>query len=168
MFTQIIKEMNESLETYKQQYKILELVEPLLKPFEGKKITARIETAVKKVLEPMGYDVRYFPDYSWYTLKVYGNGLKYDNAVRFNLGYKGNTNLFGEFTMKNFESNNKCYYANKERIDHLTNQLTNQLTNPNVLREFVTRYENIKKLQEEFENDVIKTYGYEFKHKFKF
>lgn len=162
MLAQIIKEMNESLETYKQQYKILELVEPLLKPFEGKKITARIETAVKKVLEPLGYDVSYFIDYSWYTLKVYDNGLKYDSAVRFTLGRVKNTLNDGIFTIEQFKSNNVCYYKNKERID----LLTNQLNNPNVIKEFVQRYENIKNLQSEFEKDVYKIESLKFKFKF--
>lgn len=157
MYEEIVKDLNKNLEMYKEQYKILELVEPILKQFEGKKITARIETAVKKVLNPLGYTVQYFKDYSWYTLKVYGNGLLYDNAVRFNLGYENR----GEFSFENFKSNNGCYYKNQERIE----DIEVMLSDTDRIKSFIITFEEVKKLQSDFESVVAKTC---IRHYFKF
>lgn len=108
----IMDEINKVRQKQLITVQILELIEPVMRTFEGKKITKRIETAVKKVL-PAGYVTSYCFQYSWFSLKIWGNELKYDDKIDLTIGYDT------DFKMERYLYHNQRYYLDKGRFEEL-------------------------------------------------
>ena len=62
----------------------------VIKGFDGKVITKRIETALKADPRLAGYYISYAFEYGMYRVKVLGNDLDYDNSMTVHIGYKEN------------------------------------------------------------------------------
>lgn len=64
-----------------------QLVE-IFKPFEGKKISKRLATAIEKALPD--YTVSYSTDYGHYSIRIWGNGIDFNERYDFLIGYESN------------------------------------------------------------------------------
>jgi len=101
----------------KKRLKLYDLILPVIEAQEGKQVTRRIETAVKKML-PDDTLVSYSSDAGMYHLYIWGKtlGLTYDTRVSFLLGY----HLTGEreiVSVDKFADYNACNgRAASERI----------------------------------------------------
>ena len=142
----IITAIREQQEKYYKQVWVLNKVLPILRQFEGKKMSKRIETAVLKELT--GYTVYYGHKYSWYELKIWGNGISYDDMVSLNLGYNE------IFTYEEFERCSKCYFLNVNRYDEL-NKYINQ---PEILQTMVDKYNELQITLSNFKTMIPQEY----------
>jgi hypothetical protein len=141
----IIKAIEERQAIQKRAVDILSIIEPVLKSFDGKTISKRIETAIKKVLPE--FTVYYGKSYSWYELKIWGNGVDYQNNLSLNLGYTSTSDVF------NFEwyvTNNQRSYLEKSRYEHLEVYRTDveKLVNLSI------RYEELLETISEFKKET--------------
>lgn len=134
----IMDEINKVKKKQLITLQILELVEPVMRTFEGKKITKRIETAVKKVL-PSGYVTSYGFQYSWFSLKIWGNELTYDDKIDLTLGYEV------DFKMERYLYHNQRYYLDKGR-----NEVLNTWT-PEMIMELIQKKEEVERVIKDFE-----------------
>lgn len=64
-----------------------QLVE-IFKPFEGKKISRRLATAIEKALPE--HTVSYNTDYGHYNIRIWGNGIDFNERYDFLIGYDNN------------------------------------------------------------------------------
>jgi len=140
MLQSIIKDIKEYQDTLAHNINILSLIEPVIRTFDGKKITKRIETAVKKVL-PEGYVTFYQFKYSWFELSIWGNGIKFDHSIRLTLGY----NEF--FSFEDYVERNQRYYLDKSRCE----ELDGYLNDPVYLKGLCDKKESLLKQMKEYE-----------------
>lgn len=135
--------IQEQIKIKQDNLKILDAIEPVLKSFDGKTISKRIETAIKKALPE--YTVYYGKSYSWYEVRIWGNGIKYDNSITLNLGYLRDTDTLN---FDWFVKNNKFLYLEKERMDILV------AVSDDSLHELNTKYEEYLSIKEQFKNFI--------------
>ena len=101
----------------KKRRELYDLILPVIKAQEGKQVTRRIETSVRKVL-PDDTLVSYSSDAGMYHLYIWGKtlGLTYDTRVSFLLGYhwSGEKEIV---SVEKFADYNACNgWAASERI----------------------------------------------------
>ena len=142
---QIKEEIKERLRVYKLQKQMIENIIAILKTFEGKQLNKRIETAIKKQYSE--YTVFFSKSYTYFELRVWGNGLNHNDSFMVYLG-KNNADVF---TMENFNEYNKYMIHHDETIKKLTNSLL-------AYKQHIKRYNDlisyIKKEKEEHFKDI--------------
>lgn len=84
---------------------IADTVAATLARFDGKKITRRMAIAVKKALP--AYTVHYNTNYGMKQIDVWGNGIAFDSAYRFLLGYDSHA---PEFSLERFKTDYSAAY----------------------------------------------------------
>lgn len=139
MLQKMVKSIMDVQDKQNVNYFILTLIEPILRRFDGKKITKRIETAIKKELPE--YTISYGFTYSWYSLKIWGNGISWDDKIDLQLGY----NEF--FDMDEYIRLNQRYYLESERY----NTLQGYLDDLSKLKELVALHTEVKDMIKKFE-----------------
>lgn len=101
----------EALAARKVRFALYKKAEAALKPFEGKKITRALATAIEKALP--GYNVFYKKSYSWFEVDIWGEEIPYAERVTLNLGYFSNP----IFDFVKFVCNgNGCYSLEEGRL----------------------------------------------------
>ena len=90
------------------------LVESNLKNFEGKKITKRIETALKAALPE--YSVHYSTDHGMHKISIWGNGLDYGRRLTYYLGHLNNSDILDMLLV---QKQNTCWELEKSRTETL-------------------------------------------------
>lgn len=142
----VVNRLAEWIAQSKQNIAILEKIEAILAGFQGRQITAEIEAAIKKDLP--SHTLLYQKEYSFYTLSIWGEGIKYERRIHVRLGcFSQNTDLYQEtMNMKWFQANNLGYYneyLRLERYREAVKRVRNWVEKLNSLTEEFT------KLQEE-------------------
>ena len=89
---ELIKKIKKHIDLLKVKKEIFELVIPVLKTFEGKQVSKRIENKLKEQLPQL--TISYYQSYTYIELKVWGNGLKYDDRINFNLCKNDSDKIF--------------------------------------------------------------------------
>jgi hypothetical protein len=90
---QLRQEAEDRVKKYRLQTQIIEdILVPVLVEFTGKKITRRIQTALKNRAKVMGMEylsIGYTDDYSMYHIRIWGGeNLPWDDSIYMLLGYK--------------------------------------------------------------------------------
>jgi hypothetical protein len=142
--TTILDSINAQKEKYFKQMCICNKVIPILREFHGKKITKRIETAVVKAMPE--YTIYFGHKYSWWELKIWGNGLSYDESVSLNLGY------YDTFTNEEFDRCSPCMYG------EWYNNLNIYTDHPELLQTMVDKYNELKVTLANFNSMIPKEY----------
>lgn len=138
---QVLEAIGKQMESYKFHMEILAIIEPVLKTFEGKKITKRIETAIQAALPT--YTLYYGHPYSWYTLQLWNKNINFDQRINLNLGYDD------IFSMEAFIKSNQCYYLDAERYTELKEYIDHPalievlVRNQNSIKESLKMYESL-------------------------
>ena len=119
---QLLDRINESIDHYKVRLELFNQIEPVIKEFDGKKITKRIQTKLRKKLSKRVVYLN--KDYSMFQLVIWGdNNLLFSNArkIHFNdrftslIGYKDNPIV----DYDKFIEYNQCHILNEKRIKSL-------------------------------------------------
>ena len=141
----VTETVKERISKYEEQLKIYTIVRVYLEKnlikYEGKKMTKRIETALKKcelsILE--NYTFYLSTEYGRFTLVFWKGNLS--NQVRIHLNYNDSV-----FLMDKFMESNKCYALNKDRLNVLRSQLNDGWieSNVNKINAVVDQYEALK------------------------
>lgn len=109
----ILKSINNRMETAKFSYTLYELLLKNLEKFDNKPINKRIETHLKNVM----------PEYTFYLESLYGmyhirfstNGKDYNDSQSFLIGYHNNP----VFTIDDFKKFNTCHFLELERLNKM-------------------------------------------------
>ena len=142
----VTETVKKRISQYSEQLKIYTVVRVYLEKsiikYEGKKMTKRIETALKKcdlsILE--GYTFYLSTEYGRFTLVFWKGNL--NKQVRIHLNYQGEL-----FSMDNFMESNKCYALNVNRLSTLKSYLNNNSklqADINKINDAVNQYEELK------------------------
>ena len=125
---QLLDRINERIDHYKVRLELFNQIEPVIKEFDGKKITKRIQTKLRKKLSKRVVYLN--KDYSMFQLVIWGdNNLLFSNArkIHFNdrftslIGYKDNPIV----DYDKFIEYNQCHILNDERIKSLKRAIEN-------------------------------------------
>lgn len=151
---QTIKSMlKDKLASQQRNYTIYCAVEKALMPFEGKKITKRLATAVEKALPE--HTVYYSTDYGMYHINVWKAHL--DNKISFLLGYHGaytaeSSKPFRMGSAEESHSGFKYYSASNGHWEQIRiKQNAALLANTVKLKKMARIVDNIAKAQAAFE-----------------
>jgi len=110
---ELVKKINAYIAKLEKKVIVMQLIIPVLKSFEGKTVSKRIETKAKEVLKD--FTVYYAVGYVEHELKIWGNGIDYDNMITIRLCRNdGNKLLKMEYI---FEYDN--WYSFQDHIDKL-------------------------------------------------
>ena len=104
------------IESTMENVSLAELVRETLKPFDGKKITKRLATAVSEALPD--HTVFYRNEYGTKALEIWGNGIDHRSRKAFTLGHDSEGPEFNHERFSGLDSDglNGChYYAAQER-----------------------------------------------------
>jgi len=101
------------IESAELNFKLWKVVQSALLKFEGKTISKRIETEIKKLLPDN--TIYYDNNYGMYHIVIWGNGIKYDNRLSFLLGYANNPIVDG----KKILDHNLCHELEEGRANKL-------------------------------------------------
>jgi hypothetical protein len=126
------------IKTAKEQLKVINTIIPVLRAFEGKKITKRIATAIQKELP--GYHVRYRPDYGMYHIDITSNDHLSMSVL---IGYASMPRII----MTNVMDYVKCYTLEEDRIRSYERALDK-------VSGFVARHNRIVKEHNELYNEM--------------
>lgn len=108
----------ERLRIYKLQLEIVNKCLPIIKRYEGKKLTAHIATACQKELGE-GFRASFDRNYGMYHLNVWPKEA-YNDKVSMLLGYENSCKYEAHIcNYANILDHNKCYTLNAERIPRL-------------------------------------------------
>jgi len=129
----IIEKSCEYIQLWEKQFEVWSAIKDGLKDYEGKVLNRRIVSKINKIIGE-GYTVSFESQFSWYGVAIWGNGIKYDNAIRIMFGYKERTNVF---KMDLMVVHTKGYESIPERIDQLKLKLAK-------LDQYLERYEQIR------------------------
>lgn len=122
----IISEISDDIAEDMKRRDLYDLLLPVIKKHNGKKVTRRIDTAFKAVL-PQNTLTSYSAEYGMYHIYVWGKGveLEYEDRVSFLLGYHG-LRESTPITVDEFAKHNACNGpAASERIADLEKILVN-------------------------------------------
>lgn len=149
MLEQIMKEIEEIQAKQSINYKIILQSAELLKSFDGKKCSKRMESAFKKLYPD--YTVYSGRRYSYYELKIWGNGIKYQDSIDLLISYDE------VFNYEKFLYNNQRYFLEAERYQKLQEVKEDKSQIENLISE----YQSIKNQIEEFKkNPLLKIYPF--------
>ena len=109
----VFENIQNRIEDAKLNYFLWKKIEKILEKFEGKQITKRIETEVKKQLPE--YTIYYKHDYTMFQLVVWGNGIDYNKNKTFYFGYDSNPYV----NMVKIRESNQCHDLEKSRYEKL-------------------------------------------------
>lgn len=117
-----IKEVEKRLVQYKHVRAWLE------NNWEGKTINKRLETALRKAFPELKINLS--SPYTWWELRICGDGVGYKNELRANMGY---TDSMGSalnvarigFSIKEFDRLTQCYALDEGRIQEYKALLAN-------------------------------------------
>lgn len=143
----IIDKCNEEIQLWNRQYFIWTKVRNQLKLYEGKTLNRRIVSAAQIAVGP-AYTVAYDNQYTWLGLNIWGNGIDYNNAVRFMFGYKDKTKLF---SLELMDKHSKGYETIPERILELEKRIIK-------LDNYISKYNQIKESIKQLEIEVGNAY----------
>jgi len=125
--TKILEIIDRQKTRAQMNYELICIVRDTLKPFDGKKINARIKTAVAKVL-PL-HTIYFDKRHGMFHLMIWGNGIEYDQRMDILLGYEESD--FGTYQEhifrlkpikdlhRGFEYLATCYFCEGPRVDAL-------------------------------------------------
>jgi hypothetical protein len=143
-----MKECKNQIEIWERQFKVYEVAKEVLKEYEGKVLNRRIISHLKKYL-PENLTIHYSDAYSWYEIKIWGDGIPYDNFVSIWLCYKSEG--VKTFSMELIEKHGRGYSDLPKNIEKLKTKLEN-------LDAILKEYEEIKKSIKNFENSLENSY----------
>lgn len=132
MLERIMKEISEIQAKQSTNYKVLLRAAEVLKSFDGKKCSKRMETAFKKLYPD--YTVYSGNRYSYYEMRIWGNGIGYQDSIDLVVSYDEN------FDYEKFINNNQRYFLEAERYAKLE-ELKN---NSNEIQDLIYQYESIE------------------------
>ena len=147
-------EVKKRINLYSQQLTVVKEVFEVLKQFEGKQINRRIATALKDTPTLAPYTIHYHKYYSWYALRIWGNGLDYNSgSLSLNLGYLSEGDKLNLDTVR---ENFSGYFLNEGRIKQLQEGLPK-------IYDFCAKWNDTVKTLQEINKEASK-YGmnYEF------
>lgn len=162
MEEQLKKYLQDNIERCKFNLATMAIIEETLKPFEGKQITKRIETALKKALPDLL--VTFEKMYSNFSLKIYkweGN-VKSKHGMYLNLGYHSGSTYGdhdplknGVFNLESFKSSAIGYYLDKERLEKYTKALRKVKQWVKIAEQIKNGYDDLKDDMEKLECNYI-------------
>ena len=118
--------IQKKIQDQQENYRLWKIVESVLTRFEGQKITKRIETALKKELPE--YTIYYVLEYGMYHVRIWGNGIQYDQRKGYLIGYSTNSRVYDAVVnMDVVRSNNQCWELEKSRSEKLQTLTRDQL-----------------------------------------
>ena len=145
--TEIKEKLEKKIERFKTNDFLFNNVLEVLKSFEGKKPSKRIQTAVYNKLPEYSVSVRkndYFPER--YTVTVWGNGLNWGNAFIIDIS----TSDYQLINLENIKYiNQRNNYTDIER-----EQDKKALRN---IKNYCRKYQNIQEKIRKFELELIET-----------
>lgn len=157
----IKNEIKERINVYEIQKEMIENIISILKNFENKTINKRIETEIKK--QYPGYTIYYSKGYTFFELKVWGNGLNYNDS--FSL-YLEKHNEYGAFSLERFLEYNEHLFHHEKNLVNLHKTLF-------TLKRYVDRYnaliDVVEKEKEFFKNvsyPASSYFNFDFTHIF--
>ena len=135
--TEIIARYTEQLNIYNI---ILNHIKTNINKYEGKIITKRLETNLKKIDLLKDYTLYLNNQYSLLKITLWKGHL--DNRIDVHLP----NSIMGKipFTLSKFEENNRCYSLNKDRIKVLKSSLNTLKRDVNKINNLVNKYEELK------------------------
>lgn len=127
-------------------YRYYNLFKEALAPFEGKKITKRMMSAVEKAIGDDSFQFFWDADSSWWAIKFRGkhhmDPYYRENWMSFNLGYRSSGDFYSE---AKFIEQNRCYgSAAMDRIE-LSKEA---MKNPKTLELLVEKVLVVNRLKE--------------------
>jgi len=105
--------IQDKIKDQKINYELWKKIESSLQKHEGKKITKRIETALKKDFPE--YTIYLENLYGMYHIVLWGNGIEYQKNIRYLIGYESSNII----NMKEILKHNMCYELEKSRSEKL-------------------------------------------------
>ena len=144
MLKEIMKSIEDLQKTQYTNYKVAIQAAEVLKAFDGKKCSKRMENAFKKRFP--NYTVYCGRQYTWYGFKIWGNGIEYQYAVDLLLTYDDD-----DFDYEKFVGYNQRYFLEAGRYETLQ-EIKEE---PEKLKSLIEEYENIQKQIEEFKKNPL-------------
>ena len=156
MEEQLKKYITDNIDRCNSNLAAMKIIEEVLKPFEGKQITKRIETALKKALPDFCVNMEKQTSYFWLTLYKWvetskGAGrIRSDNGMYMNLGYHGGSRYGdrrpernGVFKLEIFNDSARGYYLDAERLEKYTKALKKVKQWTNVAEQIKSGYSDL-------------------------
>ena len=119
---------------------ILNHIRNNLNKYEGKVITKRLETNLKKMDLLKDYTLYLNNQYNLLNITLWKGNLNNKIDIRIPHSTMGKI----PFTLSNFEENNLCYSLNKDRIKVLKSSLNTLKRDVNKINNLVNKYEELK------------------------
>jgi len=152
---EILKNIQERINHLQYRYDTFHSLIPVLKKFEGKKVTKRLETALKEAFPEDRIHLRYIGSMTY--IDVLGKGKEYDNRESFFVCYNSEGCIYLE---ENFTKKHNGDIENiLECIKHLKQGLVNAedlvLRYNSILKDAQVLVEDATKVGLEYDFDII-------------
>lgn len=147
----LLEEIDKRIERKRIDLRLVTVVFQACEKYEGKPITKRIATAVEKALPT--YTVNYNRDYGMFHIRIWGNGIPYNNRFSSLIGYDSDicNPIVNMMCIRDY---NKCHTLEAGRIKNLE-------TGRAIVQRLVTRWNralsDLKRVHRESE-----AYGLEY------
>lgn len=135
------------IKEYSKQVEVWHMLLNVLQKFEGKQVSKRIETAIKK--ENDAFVVYMDNSLNFYKLQIWGNGIVYEQRLSFVLSYDDT------FSLERFIDNNISYTLAEQRKQELEAYLSEKLEEIEYLIEYQS---NLQAKIKEFKKLIPKEY----------
>jgi len=126
------KKLQDRLEQAKLEFHIFKLVTAVVKKFDGKKITKRIQTALRKELSELSdYVITLDSPYSTYEIVIWNRKpnhcIGYQNRMSITLGHCSAGNVLN---MEKFDEHTRCWQLEKyiKQLSKITKEQMKSLT----------------------------------------
>jgi DNA topoisomerase VI subunit A len=116
--SEVINKLKNTIEVYKKQLKIINILFEALKQFEGKAITKRIITVLQKSEALKDYHVSLDTSFGMYHINIFSSkeNISFGTSFRALIAYHGSENIVNIEKIKEY---NQCYTLNEGRIKNL-------------------------------------------------
>ena len=119
---------------------ILNHIKTNINKYEGKIITKRLETNLKKIDSLKDYTLYLNNQYNLLKITIWKGNL--NNRIDIHLPHSIMEKI--PFTLSKFEENNRCYSLNKDRIKVLKSSLNTLKREISKINNLVNKYEELK------------------------
>lgn len=112
----VLEEVEARIKRMERDLYLVEKLRDVVKKHDGRKITKRIETDLKKLNAMDLFTIYYVKEHGMYRIIIWGNGINYDDRFSSLLGYESEG---GVLSLEKWTEYNQCHFLDEGRIKQL-------------------------------------------------
>lgn len=112
----VLEEVNSRIKRMERDLYLVDTLQEVVKKHDGRKITRRIETDLKKLPGMEKLTIYYTKEHGMYRIIIWGDGIEYDDRFSSLLGYDSEG---GVLSLEKWREKNQCHFLDEQRIKQL-------------------------------------------------